>query len=126
MEQHLKLTSEDEALLSNPGSYRRLVGRLIYLTITRSGISFSMIILSQFMQAPREPNYQAALHVLRYLKSSPGHGLFFSSTCNFQISAYSDSDWASYPTTRRSTTSFFITLGTSPISWRTKKQTVVS
>ncbi|KAK6120357.1 hypothetical protein DH2020_045895 [Rehmannia glutinosa] len=126
MEQHLKLTPDDGVLLSDPGSYRRLVGRLIYLTITRPDISFSVNMLSQFMHAPREPHYQAALHVLRYLKSSPGNGLLFSSTCDFQISAYSDSDWASCPTTRRSTTGFIVKLGTSPISWRTKKQPVVS
>lgn len=126
MEQHLKLTPEDGDLLSDPSSYRRLVGRLIYLTITRPDICFCVNMLSQFMQAPREPHYQAALHVLRYLKSSPGHGLFFPSTCDLRVSAYCDSDWASCPITRRSTTGFIVMLGTSPISWRTKKQPVVS
>ena len=62
--------------------------------------------------------------MLRYLKSSLGHGLFFPSTCDFQLSAYSDSNWASCPTTRSSTTGFFITLGTNPFSWQTKKQTL--
>ena len=52
MKQHLKLTPEDGVLLSDPSPYRRLVGRLIYLTITRPDISFSINILSQFMQAP--------------------------------------------------------------------------
>ena len=37
------------------------------------------------MQAPREPYYQVVLHVLCYLNSSPGHGLFFSSTCDFSF-----------------------------------------
>ena len=52
MEQDLKLTSEDGVLLSDPNPYRILVGRLIYLTITRLDISFYINILSQFMQAP--------------------------------------------------------------------------
>ena len=57
MEQQLKLTPEDGVLLFDPNPYRRLVGRLIYLTITRLDISFYINILSQFMQAPRDPHY---------------------------------------------------------------------
>ena len=85
MKQHLKLTPEDGVLLFDPSPYRRLVGRLIYLTITRPDISFSINILSQFMQAPREPHSQVALHVLHYLKSSPGHELFFHPLVTFSF-----------------------------------------
>lgn len=60
MEQHLRLTPDDGTLLSDPSSYRRLVGRLLYLTITRLDISFLINTLTHFMQAPREPHYQAA------------------------------------------------------------------
>lgn len=35
MKQNLKLTASDEALLADPTIYRRLIGRLIYLTVTR-------------------------------------------------------------------------------------------
>jgi len=46
MESHLKLSRNDGALLPDPTSYRRLIGRLIYLTLTRPDISFSVQILS--------------------------------------------------------------------------------
>lgn len=78
------------------------------------------------MQNPRDSHDQAALHVPRYLKGSSWHGLFYSTQSDFKLSAFSDSDWASCPTTFSSTAGFFITLGDSPISWRTKKQAVVS
>ncbi|XP_041001678.1 uncharacterized mitochondrial protein AtMg00240-like [Juglans microcarpa x Juglans regia] len=122
MKQNLKLTNHDSSLLSDPSPYCRLVGRLIYLTITRPDIVFAMNILSQFMHDPRDPHMQAATRVLRYLKDSPGQGIFFSSSNTLHVTAYIDSDWASCPTTCRSTTCYFVQLGTSPISWRTKKR----
>lgn len=50
MEQHLKLTNHDGELLEDPAMYRRLIGRLIYLTITRPDIVYTVQILSQFMR----------------------------------------------------------------------------
>ncbi|KAF5475976.1 hypothetical protein F2P56_007727 [Juglans regia] len=126
MEQHLKLTTQDGDLLPDPGLYRRLVGRLIYLTITRPDIVYAINTLSQFMHAPRVPHMTTATRVLRYLKGCPGQGIFFPSSNSTHVSAYTDSDWASCPITRHSTTGYFIQLGTSPISWRTKKQSTVS
>ncbi|XP_022889299.1 uncharacterized protein LOC111404771 [Olea europaea var. sylvestris] len=126
MEQNLKLNDTDGNLLLDPASYRRLVGRLIYLTITRHDIVFSVNILSQFMHSPRTPHMTAATHVLRYIKGTPGQSIFFSFSNNLHVRAYTNSDWASCPTTRCSTTGFFITLGSNPISWRTKKQTTVA
>lgn len=126
MEQHLKLHPDDGDPLSNPSSYRRLVGRLIYLTITRPDILFAVHVLSQFMHKPHQPHMDAAIRLLRYLKGTPGHGILLSSSSSLHLSGYCDSDWASCPTTRRSTSGYCTMLGDSPISWKTKKQHTVS
>jgi hypothetical protein len=78
------------------------------------------------MQQPRKPHLDAAQCVLRYLKLAPGQGILFPSHGKLQLKGYCDVDWASCPTTRRSVTGFCVFLGGAPISWKSKKQSVVS
>ncbi|KAI4365651.1 hypothetical protein MLD38_021617 [Melastoma candidum] len=125
IEQRHQLQLSSSPLLEDPARYRRLVGRLIYLNVTRPEISYSLHVLAQFMQAPRQDHWDAAIRVLRYLKSCPGQGLLIEPQ-SLVLTAYCDSDWASCPLTRRSVTGYFMTLGGCPISWKTKKQITVS
>ncbi|BBG97645.1 Ankyrin repeat family protein [Prunus dulcis] len=120
-----KLSDKGE-LLKDPEKYRRLVGRLIYLTITQPDITYSVHVLSRFMHEPRTPHMDAALRIVRYLKSTPGQGLLFRSDNKIKLTVFCDSDWAGCPITRRSTTGYCVFLGNSLISWRTKRQKTVS
>lgn len=95
-------------ILNDPAPYRRHVGRLIYITVTHPDIIHLVNILSQFMHAPRQPHMNAATRLIRYLKSTPGQGLFFPSNSNIFLQGYFDSDCASCHTTRRSTTDYCI------------------
>ena len=126
MEQHHQLSSDTGAPLSDPSSYRRLVGRLIYLTITRPDLTYAVHILSQFMHYPRHGHWDAAYRLLRYLKFSPGQGILLLSSNDLSLHIYYDSDWASCPMTRRSVTGYYVSLSSTPISWKTKKQPTVS
>ncbi|XP_034679699.1 uncharacterized mitochondrial protein AtMg00810-like [Vitis riparia] len=126
MEEKNKLLPIIGDLLKNPSTYRRLVGQLIYLTITRLEISYSVHILSQFMQEPRKPHLDVVHHLLRYLKGAPGQGLYFPAKGNFLLRGFCDADLARCSITRRSVTGYCIFLGEALISWKTKKQTTVS
>ncbi|XP_019053102.1 PREDICTED: uncharacterized protein LOC109114617 [Nelumbo nucifera] len=124
--QNHKLALADGALLDDPERYQRLVGCLIYLTITRSELSYCIHVLAQFMQCPRVDHWDAALRVVRYLKGRPDQRIFLHFDSDLQLYAYCDSDWVNCPLTRRSLTGYFVILGHSPISWKTKKQHTVS
>ncbi|XP_048504111.1 uncharacterized mitochondrial protein AtMg00810-like [Beta vulgaris subsp. vulgaris] len=126
LEANIKLTADLGDPLPHLTEYQRLVGRLIYLTITRPDITYAVHILSQFMHKPTTVHMQAAKRVLRYINNSPGQGILLASHSGAQLTAYCDSDWAGCPMTRRSTTGFCLLLGSSPLSWKSKKQNVVA
>lgn len=116
MEPNVKITKTGGDLLESPAMYRRLVGKLIYLTITRPDLSYAVNSLSQYMGTPRIPHWHAAIRVLQYLKGTAGQGLFYATDSNVTIKAFADADWASCPDTRRSVSGFCVFLGSSLIS----------
>jgi hypothetical protein len=121
-----RLNLQDGEPLRDPTLYRHLVGSLVYLTVTRPNISYAVHQVSQFMATPRSTHFSAVLRILRYLKETLFHKLHFSSQSPLDLHAYTDADWAGDPTDRRSTTGYCFLLGTSLISWRSKKQSVVA
>lgn len=97
LDSHIKLTPDIGDLLPNPTVYQRLLGQLIYLTITRPDICFTVQLLSQYMNKPTTVHIQAALRLLRYLSGSLSQGILLASSSAAKLTAYCDSDWASCP-----------------------------
>ena len=126
MEANVKLSMDEGVDLPDVSLYRRLLGKLLYLTLTRPDISYAVGRLSQFISRPKLPHLHAAQRILRYLKGNPGMGLFFPSNSELRLMAYTDSDWARCPDSRRSVTGFCVFLGNSLVSWKSKKQHIVS
>ncbi|GJV62160.1 ribonuclease H-like domain-containing protein [Tanacetum coccineum] len=112
-------------LLENITDYQKLIGKLSYLTTTRSDIAYTVSCLSQFMHSPLKIHLKTALKVIRYLKGCPGKGINVIKTFGIVLKAYTDADWASCTDTRRSVTGFCIFMNESLISWKSKKQNTI-
>lgn len=78
MDTNIKLSKDDLDPLPDPTSYRSLVGKLLYLTVTRPDIAFPVHTLAQFMSSPCASHLLASQRVLRYIKGIMSHGIFFS------------------------------------------------
>ena len=112
--------------MSDATLYRQLVGSLIYLTVTRPDITQSVHKVSQFLAVPRTHHYAAVRRILCYIKGTIFHGLHFPFNSALELKGYSDSYWVGDPTDRHSTIGYCFFLGDSLISWRSKKQIVVT
>jgi len=71
---------------------------------------------------PSPTEYQA----LRYLAGSCDKGVFISTTAPLNLHAYSDADWVSDKDDYISTTGYLLYLGSTPISWSSRKQRSVA
>lgn len=65
------LMKDDSEPFDNPERYRRIVGKLNYLTVTRSDIAFAVSVVNQFMSTPTVKHWAALELILYYLKGVP-------------------------------------------------------
>ncbi|CAH9054102.1 unnamed protein product [Cuscuta epithymum] len=121
-----RLVQTTDNVLNDVGAYRRLVGRLLYLSATRPDIAFAVQQLSQFVDKPSSLHLMAAQRVLRFLKGAPGKGLHFPAKSNYNTQAFADSDWGGCLETRKSITGYCVFLDKALISWKSKKQTTIA
>ncbi|CAL8138863.1 unnamed protein product [Prunus armeniaca] len=126
IEMNHKLCEDTDQEPTNKEQYQRLVGRLIYLANTRPYIAYVVSVVSQFMHSTNISHRNAIDRILRYLKSAPRKGLMFSKNGDFEVVGYTDADWAGSITDRRSTSSYFTFVRGNLVTWRSKKQNVVS
>ncbi|KAF3640417.1 Pre-mRNA-processing protein 40A [Capsicum annuum] len=110
--------------LSDPERYRRLVGKLNYLTVTRPDI-LSCKCCKSVYDFPCDSHWDAVVRILSYIKSAPGKGLLFEDRGYEHIIGYTDADWVGSLSDRRSTSGYCVLVGGNLVSWKSKKQSVV-
>ena len=125
---NVKLSQDDEGIPVDPTEYQSIVASLLYVAIAiRPDIAQAVGVVSKFNSKPSQIHLTAAKRILRYLKGTSDLVLKFEKSekgCN--LIGYSDSDWARDNDDRRSTTGNLFQLAGGPISWLSKKQSVVA
>jgi hypothetical protein len=128
-------TSEDEhySTASNHpqvsiSNYSSVVGAIQYAAhSTRPDLAFAASQLSRDLASPSDKSVVEAKRVLRYMAGTRDLKLTFSVNSNdLELTAYSDSDWGNDPTDARSRTGQVLKLGGGPVSWQSRKQSIVA
>lgn len=92
LERNWKSKNSDDDPPVDREHYQRLVGKLIYLSLTRPDIAYSVSVVSQYMHSPTKRHLEAVQQILRYLKGTPGKGLLFRKTDRRDVVGFADAD----------------------------------
>ena len=122
---NVQITKEGD-LFEDPKRYRRLVGKLNYLTVTPPDIAYLVSVLSPYMSSPTVGHWAAVEHIICSLKEALERGILYKKHRHTKIECFSDAYWARSKEDRRSTSRYCIFFRGNLISWKSKKQSVVS
>ncbi|CAI7832000.1 unnamed protein product [Closterium sp. NIES-54] len=126
---HLLSAPPSNESVEPSGLYPKLVGCLMYLmTYTRPDLAYPLSLVARYV-APgrhRKVHWDGAKRVLRYLCSTSGMGLVLGGQGSVVLTGHSDASWADDQATQRSSQGYTFSLGSSSISWRSTRSSVLS
>ena len=118
MEARPQFWDTSSPLWEDANRYQRLLGKLIYVTVTRPDIVYAVSVLSYFMQEPRQVHWEGALRVLVHIKRALGRGLIYPRHSHLRIEAYSNAGYAGDKGDYKSTTGYCTYNGGNLVTWR--------
>ena len=101
--------------------YRSMIGSLLYVTVSRLDVMFSVCMCTSFQASPRESHLKATKRILRYLKGTQNVRLWYPKEANFKLIRYSDADNAGCKVDRKNTSGTYQLLRRLLMSWSSKK-----
>ncbi|GJR24787.1 leucine-rich repeat protein [Tanacetum coccineum] len=126
MDPGTKLVKAEDGNSVDATYYRSLIGSLRYLLHTRPDLSYSIGLLSRFMQDPKDHHLKAVKQVIRYIRGTKEHGIIYKKEGGCKITGYSDSSYGINTDKGKGTTGIVFYFGESPITWCTQKQPTVA
>nr|GEZ86341.1 ribonuclease H-like domain, reverse transcriptase, RNA-dependent DNA polymerase [Tanacetum cinerariifolium] len=125
MDPDTKLVKAEDGNSVDATYYRSLIGSLRYLLHTRPDLSYSVGLLSRFMQDLKDHHLKAVKQVVRYIKGTKEHGIIYKKEGGCKITGYSDSSYGINTDQGKGTIGIVFYFGESPITWCTQKQPMV-
>jgi hypothetical protein len=107
-------------------TFQSLVGGLLHATISRWDIQYVVGCVSRYLTNPQQEHLLAAKNILRYLKGTLNHAIFYPTIDTRNLITFSDADWAGDIDSRRSTAGILYKLGSAPIAWSSKLQPTIA
>ena len=121
--------TDDEHSSARHLPYPQVAGAILYAsTVTRPDLSQPASVLSRFISKWSKQHWQAAKHLLRYIRGTSDLCLTFDGNSGKRIVlGYADADWGGDLDTRRSTTSYvFKVYGVVVVAWKSRRQPTVA
>ncbi|WVZ76642.1 hypothetical protein U9M48_024598, partial [Paspalum notatum var. saurae] len=122
MSTNTALDTDEDGEAVDQKEFRGMIGSLLYLTATRPDIQFAVCLCARYQASSRTSHHQAVKRIFRYLKFTPELGLWYSSGSSLSLRGFSDADHAGCRIDRKSTSGTCQLLGTSLVSWSSRKQ----
>jgi len=106
--------------------YAEAIGSVLWpVVVSRPDAAYAVGILSQFIQNPGPPHWEALKRVIIYLGSTKDLWLTFGGPTKTLVKGFCDADWASQKH-RHSISGYSFHFGRGAISWSSKKQHIVA
>ena len=121
-----KLSKNDEGSYFNPTLFKILVENLMYLIATIPYTIQGVSLISIFMETPKGTHWREGKRIMRYITGTRDCGIMYASKKKKDLIRYRDSDFAGGLKDRKNTFGFVFHLGSSVISWASKKQPIVT
>ncbi|XP_074592467.1 secreted RxLR effector protein 161-like [Curcuma longa] len=117
-----KQDKDEEGKEVDSKTYRSMIGSLLYLTASRPDILFAVGMCARYQSCAKESHLTIVKRILRYIKGTLNVGLWYPRNQNFDLIGYTDSDYAGCKLDRKSTSGGCQFLGSSLVSWSSRKQ----
>ena len=110
----------------DPTLFKRLVGSLMYLTVTRPDIMYGVSLISRFMESPKDFHWQAGKRILRYVSGTKNLGIMYSTSKKFKLVRYTNKNNGGNTDDRKIKYGYTFHFGIDVVSWDSKKHPIVT
>nr|GEX80035.1 hypothetical protein [Tanacetum cinerariifolium] len=102
--------------------YHSMIGALMYLTSSRPDIVHATCLCARYQAKPTEKQLKDVKRIFHYLRGTINTGLWYTKDSGFELTGFSDADYAECKDTFKSTSGGAQFLGKKLVSWSSKKQ----